>query len=66
MMDAYRLNPEPGAIQRPQQREQHVIGEVRVETEFIDGVIAAHSPAREVQQLGQLPVPPRRLRLASG
>jgi len=55
--DTGRLDAEPISVQRPQQRQQDVIGKIRVEAEFVDGVVPAQAPACECQQIGQVAVP---------
>jgi len=45
VLDAVHLDPEPLVIERPEQREDDVLGEVGVEAEVVDGVVAGHPPA---------------------
>jgi hypothetical protein len=59
VVNADRLNPEPRAVQRSQQREQHMVGEIRVVAELVDAVVARAAPARKCQQVSQFTVPLR-------
>ena len=47
------LDPEPRPVERPQQREKHVVGEVGVEAEVVDGVVAGQAAAQEGERVGE-------------
>ena len=43
VVQAGGLDPEPRPVQRPQQREDDVVGELGVEAELVDGVVAGRA-----------------------
>ena len=43
VLSAADLDPEPGLHQRPEQRQEDLGGELRVEAELVDGIVAASS-----------------------
>jgi hypothetical protein len=54
VLDAADLDPEPRLVQRAQQRQVDVLGEVLVETELVDGVVPGEAPTDEGQDVGDL------------
>ena len=52
-----RLDPEPLLVQRPQRRQEDVVGEVGVEAEVVDLVVAGQPAAQEGQRAGQAALP---------
>ena len=44
------LDPEPLPVERPQRGQQHVLGELGVEAELVDLVVAGEPPAQERQR----------------
>ncbi len=61
VLDAPGLHPEPVAVQRAQQVHHHGVGQLGVETELVDVVLAGQPPAQERHRGGKL-----RLDLAGG
>ena len=57
VLQALRLDPEPLLEQRPQDRQQDVVGEVGVEAELVGLVLAGQPAAQELQPLGELVLP---------
>ena len=57
VLHALALHPEPAVEQRPQQREQDVVGQVGVEAELVGLVLAGQAPAEELQAAGELLLP---------
>ena len=60
------LDPEVLLVQRPHRGEQHMLGEVGVEAEVIDGVFAGHAPTHEGKRAGDLALPVRHLCVGVG
>ena len=60
VLQAGGLDPEPRPVQRPQQREDDVVGEVGVEAELVDLVVAGQPAAQERQRVRQGGLPPGR------
>ncbi len=54
---AGRLHPEPLLVQRAERRGQHVLGEVAVEAELVDLVVAGDPAAQEGQAAGDPALP---------
>ena len=59
-----RLDPEPVPVQRAQRGQQHLVGQLGVEPELVDRVVAGQAPAQEGQRHG-LASSPRRPAVAS-
>ena len=57
VLDAADLDPEPLLGDRPQQREHELLGDLVVEAELVDVVVAGQPAAQEGEQLGQLRLP---------
>ncbi len=57
VLDAADLDPEPLLGQRPQRREQELLGDLRVEPELVDLVVAGQPSPQQRQHLGQLRLP---------
>ncbi len=55
VLDPTDLNAEPGIEKDSQQRQKHRIVEVRIEAEFVDGVIAHHPLADKLSNCGDPP-----------
>ena len=54
VLDPPHLDPEPLLVERAQQGQVGVLGEVLVEAELVDGVVARQTAAQERQRLGHL------------
>ncbi len=61
VLQAARLDPEVLLVQRPQRRQQHVLGELGVEAELVDLDVAGQPAADERQSGGHLALPLRQL-----
>ena len=64
VLHAAGLDPEVLLVERPQRRQRDVVGEVGVEAELVDLVVAGDPAAQERQAAGELALPvgaPRRL-----
>jgi hypothetical protein len=57
VVDAGHLDPEPPPVQRPQDRHQGLLGEVLVEAEVVDPVVAGEPSAEELESGRGLLVP---------
>ena len=57
VLQAGRLDPEPLLVQRAERRGQHVLGEVAVEAEVVDLVVAGDPAAQERQAAGDPALP---------
>ena len=66
VVQAGGLDAEPRPVQRPQERQQHVVGEVGVEAELVDGVVAGQAPAQEGKRGGERRLPVGRERSGVG
>jgi hypothetical protein len=55
VLDAAHLHPEPRAVQRPQHGQVEVLGEVLVEPELVDGVVARDPSSQERQHRREVP-----------
>jgi hypothetical protein len=47
VLDAHLVDAEPLLEQGAQDREEHVLGQVAVEAQVVDRIVAGHAPARE-------------------
>ncbi len=61
VLQAARLDPEVVLVQRPQRRQQHVLGELGVEAELVDLDVAGQPAADERERGGHLALPLRQL-----
>ena len=57
VVQAGGLDPEPRPVERPQQRENDVVGEVGVEAELVDVVVAGQPAAQEGERVGERRLP---------
>ena len=57
VLQAARLDPEPLVVERPEGRGEHVVGQVGVEAELVDLVVAGDPAAQERQRAGELALP---------
>ena len=57
VLDPVYVDPEPLLGKRSQRRQQETIGDLVVEAELVDLVVAGDAPAQEGQQPGELAIP---------
>ena len=57
VVQARGLDPEPLPVERPQRRQDDVVGEVGVEAEVVDVVVAGQAAAQEGERVGECRLP---------
>ena len=62
VLQAEGLDPEPLLVERPQDRQQEVVGQVGVEAELVGLVLPGDAAAQEVHGVGELVLPAGRRR----